>query len=103
MSPRKTILREVSRAASGSTRSYIRPAAIPGFAREPEKYQKAVNELLGDRLLEGRKDEEGHMAIALNEHRRADVDKELRPVWARPGAWAALFTAVAVVGILATL
>lgn len=98
MSPRKTILKEVSRAASGSDRTYVRPNAIPGFDREPEKYQKAVNELLSARLLEGRKDEEGHMAIAINEHRRADVEKELRPVWARPTLWLTLVALVAALG-----
>lgn len=103
MSPRKTILREVSRAASGSSRAYVRPSNIPGFESEPEKYQKAVNELLSARLLEGRKDEEGHLAIALNEHRRADVEKELRPVWARPGLWLTLVALVAALGAAVTI
>ena len=104
MTPRKTILREVARAASGSAPSYIRPAAIPGFEHEPEKYQKAVNQLLRDRLLEGGQDEDGRMAIALNEHRRHDVEKELRPVWARPTVWAVVVASVvAVVGAVLTI
>lgn len=102
MSPRKTILKELSRAESGSGTSYVRPSAIPGFSDKPEKYQKAVNELLSDRLLEGRKDEEGHMAIAINQHRRADVEKELKPFWTRPTVWAAVVALVAIAGVVAT-
>ncbi len=74
---------------------YTRPPEITGFAREPDKYQKAVNQLLSDRLIEGRKDEEGRMAIAINEHKMAEVRRELRPVWANPLLWAGL-AAVAV-------
>lgn len=96
MSPRKTILRELSRAGSGST--YTRPSSIRGFSDAPEKYQKAVNELLQARLLEGRKDDDGHMTIAINEHRKADVKRELRPIWARPAVWAMLLLVVAAVG-----
>lgn len=103
MSPRKTILKELSRVESGSGASYVRPSAIPGFSDQPEKYQKAVNELLSDRLLEGRKDDDGHMAIAINAHRRADVEKELKPFWTRPAVWAAVVALVAVVGVVATL
>ena len=103
MSPRKTILREVSRAASGPSRTYVRPDTIPGFQAEPRKYQMAVNELLSDRLLEGRKDEEGHMAIKINEHRREDVEKELRPVWARPTLWMVVVVFAMALGVVATL
>lgn len=84
MSPRKTILKELSRAGSSS---YTRPSQIAGFSGAPEKYQKAVNELLSARLVEGRKDDEGHMTIAINEHRLADVAREIRPIWARPAIW----------------
>lgn len=84
MAPRKTILKELSRAGSST---YTRPSQIAGFSAAPDKYQKAVNELLSSRLVEGRKDEEGHMTIAINEHRRADVAKEIRPIWARPAVW----------------
>lgn len=93
MSPRKTILRELAQTSSSA---YTRPSTIPGFDTAPDKYQKAVNELLQDRLVEGRKDEEGHMAIALNEHRRKDIDRELRPVWAHPAVWAAVAVLTAV-------
>lgn len=95
MSPRKTILRELSRAGS----TYSRPAAIRGFSDAPDKYQKAVNELLSARLLEGRKDDEGHMTIAINTHRQKDVLREIRPVWARPGVWAVIILLVAVVAV----
>lgn len=102
MSPRKTILKELARAESDAG-TYVRPSTIPGFSKEPEKYQKAVNELLSDRLLEGRKDEEGHMAIAINQHRRKDVEKELKPVWANPVVWVALLLAVVAAGAAVSL
>ena len=102
MSPRKTILRELARAEAGSGTPYVRPSSIPGFSKEPEKYQKAVNELLSDRLLEGRRDEEGHMAIAINQHRRKDVEKAIKPVWASPLVWIAL-ALLAAAGVAATL
>ncbi len=102
MSPRKTILKELAKAETGGT-PYRRPSEISGFSSAPEKYQKAVNTLLSDRLLEGRKDDEGHMTIAINEHRKADVQKEIRPVWARPVVWAAALTLAAVATTLATL
>ena len=103
MSPRKTILRELARAESGAGTAYVRPSTLPGFSKEPEKYQKAVNELLSDRLLEGRKDDEGHMAIAINQHRRKEVEKELKPVWASPILWVALLLAVVAAGAAVTL
>jgi hypothetical protein len=93
MSPKKTILKELAR---GGTSSYTRPSSISGFSEAPDKYQKAVNELLQARLVEGRKDDEGHMAIAINEHRIADVNRELRPVWARPSVWALIAVLAAV-------
>jgi len=94
MSPRKTILRELT----GSDASHTRPSAIRGFSDAPDKYQKAVNELLQARLLEGQKDEEGHMTIAINEHRLGDVRREIRPVWARPTVWAAVVLLMVAVG-----
>ena len=95
MSPRKTILRELAQAGDDT---YTRPSTIAGFATAPDKYQKAVNELLQARLVEGRKDDEGHMAITINQHRRKDVDRELRPVWAHPAIWAFVLVAVAAAG-----
>jgi len=99
MSPRKTILRELSRAGS----TYTRPAAISGFSTAPDKYQKAVNELLSARLLEGRKDDDGHMTIAINAHRQKEVMREIRPLWARPAVWAVIMLLAAVVAAGATL
>ena len=98
MSPRKTILRELSRAREqgGKRASFSRPSKISGFADEPEKYQKAVNELLQSRLVEGRKDDEGHMTIALNSRRLQDVRRELRPIWARPTVWTVIAILIAV-------
>lgn len=95
MSPRRTILRELSRSASGSG-SFTRPSSIRGFSEHPDRYQKAVNELLQSRLVEGRKDDEGHMTIAINEARRTEVERELRPFWARPSLWAMLVLVAAV-------
>ena len=99
MSPRKTILKELSKAAGGSGAAYTRPSAIRGFSESPEKYQKAVNDLLQARLLEGRKDDQGHMTIAINEHRRREVEKEIKPVWARPAVWAVIVVLVMLVAV----
>jgi hypothetical protein len=97
MSPTKTILRELRRAHEENPgTAFVRPATIPGFAADPDRFQRAVNDLLKDRLIEGRKDEEGRMAVALNAHRLADVKRRLRPAWAHPALWAA----VAVMGAL---
>jgi hypothetical protein len=99
MSPRKTILRELSRQyQEHGSESLKRPSEIQGFGKAPEKYQGAVNRLLQDRLVEGRKDGEGRMALALNEHRIGDVKRELRPLWARPAMWAVLALVAVVVG-----
>jgi hypothetical protein len=99
MSPKKTILRELARAQG---EGYTRPSAIRGFDEAPAGYQKAVNELLQARLVEGRKDEEGHMAIAINEHRRKEVAKVIRPVWAHPALWAT-FVVIAAVGAVVAI
>ena len=99
MSPRKTILRELSRQYEQSSGQVLtRPGEIRGFGKDPEKYQKAVNKLLQDRLIEGRKDGEGHMALALNGHRMGDVQRELRPFWARPALWAVVVLLAVAVG-----
>ncbi len=90
MSPKKHILRELELVGDpGSTYSYVRPADIPGYQAAPDRYQAAVNDLLRERLIEGRADADGRMSIALNAHRIVDVRKVLRPVWARPSAWVA--------------
>jgi hypothetical protein len=99
MSPRKTILRELSRKyEQNSGQALTRPADIGGFGTDPEKFQKAVNKLLQDRLIEGRKDQEGHMALALNGHRLGEVRRELRPLWARPSVWAVVVLVAVAVG-----
>jgi hypothetical protein len=96
MSPRKTILKELSRAHEQGGGAYTRPSAITGFGDQPDKYQKAVNELLAARLVEGRKDDQGHMTIALNSHRLRDVKREIRPFWARPSVWAVVVVVLAI-------
>ena len=98
MSPKKAILRELSRRNEASEGQYTRPGAIPGFSQQPEKYQKAVNELLSARLVSGHKDDEGRMAIALNEQRLKEVKRELRPFWAHPALWLVVAVVVAAVG-----
>ena len=105
MSPRKTILRELSRTRKqgGERASFSRPSTISGFADEPDKYQKAVNDLLQSRLVEGRKDDEGHLTIALNLRRLQDVRRELRPIWARPTVWTAIAIVLAVGTTLAVV
>ena len=88
MSPRKTILRELARVEREvGAGTLTRPASIPGFDQRPSHYQKAVNKLLVDRLIEGRPDDEGRMALSLNHHRLPEVRRELRPVWANPRLW----------------
>ncbi len=95
MSPKKTILKTLTvEYESSGPGVMIRPAAIPGFGENPEKYQKAVNDLLQERLIEGRKDEEGKMAISLNDHRKGEVKKILRPLWLHPAI-------VVLIGLLA--
>ena len=98
MSPRKTILRQLSqvRESASPSEAHTRPSTIPGFNDEPEKYQRAVNELLKDRLVQGQKDDEGRMTIALNAHRLEDVRKELRPMWSRPALWAVVAILIAI-------
>ncbi len=88
MSPRKTILRELDQLHSdkGNGR-YARPSAIRGFDEQPSKYQKAVNGLLNERLVDGKKDEEGRIVIALNPSRLVTVRRELRPWFSRPTIW----------------
>ena len=95
MSPRKTILRELHRVHEKGG-DHTRPSTIPGFSANTAKYQSAVNDLLKDQLINGRKDEGGQMAIAINPHRADQVRRELRPFMARPAAW------IATVGLLVT-
>ena len=71
---------------------------MPGFGQQPSKYQEAVNGLLNERLIEGKKDDEGRMAIALNPHRIATVRKELRPWFLRPVIWLVVFALGVAVG-----
>jgi hypothetical protein len=93
MSPKKTILKELTRVHSDRGETVLtRPTSIPGFQNRPAEYQKAVNKLLQERLIQGKKDDEGHMAIGLNTHRITDVRRAIRPLWQHPAMW--LLTAV---------
>jgi hypothetical protein len=89
MSPRAKILRALDdrRRSNGE---YMRPAEITGFESEPARYQKAINTLLQERLINGRKDDEGKLAIAINDDRLADVNRAIRPLVARPMVWLAV-------------
>jgi hypothetical protein len=103
MSPKKTILKTLSETyRSQGPERLVRPNTIPGFDQSPEKYQQTINALLSTRLIEGMKDSEGRMAIALNGQRIVDVEKELRPLWAHPGLLAVLaaLALVAAFGVL---
>lgn len=103
MTPRRAILRELTRRRTAGDEGYTRPGSIAGFDAKPARYQAAVNELLQERLINGTKDQEGRLAIALNEHRLADVRKELRPFYARPVAWLGLVVVVSVAAALVIL
>jgi hypothetical protein len=100
MSPKKRILSELRSTLDRSPDApHVRPPSLPGYAEQPERYQSAVNELLRQRLVEGRKDAAGHMTIALNVHRRGDVERLLRPVWTHPAVWATAVGALLVMAI----
>ena len=97
MSPRKTILRALARAHDEhGAGTFTRPSTIAGFEQRPERFQKAVNELLQARLVEGRQDEEGRMTIAVNAHRLREIRRAIRPAWAHPAVWALVAVAIAV-------
>lgn len=98
MSPRKTILKKLDQIHQGEGAGrYTRPSTLPGYGDRVPKYQEAVNALLKDRLIDGKKDEEGHMAIALNPHRLTDVRRELRPWFLRPAMWIAVLATLGLV------
>lgn len=94
MSTRRTILRELSRNGHNGN-GFTRPGSLSGFASKPERYQAAVNQLLQERLINGTKDEDGRLAIAINEHRLDDVRREIRPLWTRPVAWLGVLVVIA--------
>lgn len=82
MSARRMILRELHQRHQDAG-TYIRPATIRGFDRDPARYQSAVNGLLSERLINGAKDEEGRLAVQLNPERMGAVRRELRPWFVR--------------------
>jgi hypothetical protein len=100
MSTRKLILRELRRRHEQEAGAYTRPGNIAGFTERPERFQNAVNALLQERLINGTKDGDGRLAIALNTQRMDDVRRELRPWFARPGG--ILLALIAIAAIVAT-
>ena len=100
MTTRRTILRELSRRHQQEAGAYTRPGSIAGFAEQPTRFQNAVNALLQERLINGTKDGDGRLAIALNQQRMDDVRRELRPWFARPAG--ILLAVVAVAAIVVT-
>jgi len=102
MSVRRAILRDLNGRHQAGDGAYVRPVNITGFSAQPSQYQTAINALLQDRLINGTKDGDGHMAIALNANRMADVRKELRAWYVRPTAWLVAAVIVAVVIVIAT-
>ena len=95
MSTRRAILRELSRNGHQGN-GFTRPGNLAGFSSKPDRYQAAVNQLLQERLINGTKDEDGRLAIALNEHRLDDVRRELRPLWARPAVLLGVLVVIAI-------
>ena len=85
MSPRKTILRELTRAGPAT---FMRPSQIPGFDSRAAGYREAVNALLKDQLISGARDEEGRLVVGVNGQNVSRVRKELRP--AAPIVWGAV-------------
>ena len=68
-----------------------------GFGKQPSRYQHAVNGLLEERLIDGMKDDEGRLVIALNPDRLAKARRELRPWFARPTIWLGVIAVGAIV------
>ena len=100
MSPKKTILKTLLDQGDGSGYpALVRPSNIPGFQQAPDRYQKTINALLKERLIEGEKDGDGRLAISLNAHRARDIRRAVRPIWAHP----ALLTLLALVAAAAGL
>lgn len=92
MTPRKTILRELSDAPLGT---YTRPSEIEGFEAKPPEYRKAVNGLLKEQLITGTQDEDGKLVVAISQARLPQVQKELRPWFAAPAVWGTVLGALA--------
>jgi hypothetical protein len=100
MTTRRTILRELSRRHQQEAGAYTRPGTIAGYDQQPTRFQNAVNALLQERLINGTKDGDGRLAIALNVQRIDDVNRELRPWFTRPAG--ILLAVVAIAAIVAT-
>ena len=101
MSTRRTVLRDLTSRHERGNGGYTRPVHIPGFTEQPARYQAAINALLQERLINGTKDSEGHLAIAVNAQRLADVRQELRPWYTRVLLWAAVLSVATAVVVIA--
>lgn len=84
MSPRKTILRELSQKGAGA---FARPSDIQGFQSNAPKFREAVNVLLKEQLISGAQDDTGKLVVTINEQNASRVRRELRPWFARPLVW----------------
>jgi hypothetical protein len=101
MTPRKTILRQLSEVPAGG---FTRPSEISGFTSQPPGYRKALNGLLKDQLITGLQNEEGDLVVALSPNRLPQVHKELRPWFAAPAVWGGFLggvLALAALGLIA--
>jgi hypothetical protein len=94
MSTRRIVLRDLASRHESGNGGYTRPMHIPGFSKQPARYQAAINALLQERLINGTKDGDGHLAIAVNTQRLADVRKELRSWYTRAALLAVGLSAV---------
>lgn len=103
MSPKKTVLRYLADLhEERGAEEYTHPGEIHGFDPDDMRCVTAVNELLRDRYINGRKGPDGSMEIALNTTRIREVKKELRPWYAMPVLWIGILL-IAATGIAVTI
>ncbi len=103
MSPKKTVLRHLTELHEETgAEQYTHPGDIRGFDPEDSRCKEAVNQLLRDRYINGRKGPDGGMVIALNVTRLRDVRREIRPWFATPLLWVGI-ALIAATGIAVSM
>ena len=103
MSPKKTVLRHLTELhEENGAEQYTHPGDIQGFDPEDSRCKEAVNQLLRDRYINGRKGADGGMVIALNVTRLRDVRREIRPWFATPLLWVGIVL-IAATGIAVSM